>query len=121
MSSQRSDEKSGRILHQAMISVLPQLARARVDYYWGGLVDMSLDRMVYAGEHDGLDYSSATPGTACKWRHMGRQMAKYMNGAKDANPGATSPSSGSPATSVRSGSCGSQVRTTSSWTSSSSG
>jgi glycine/D-amino acid oxidase-like deaminating enzyme len=47
MSSQRSDEKSGRILHQAMISVLPQLARARVDYYWGGLVDMSLDRMVH--------------------------------------------------------------------------
>jgi glycine/D-amino acid oxidase-like deaminating enzyme len=54
MSSQHSDEQSGRILHQAMISVLPQLARARVDYCWGGLVDMSLDRMVHAGEHDGL-------------------------------------------------------------------
>jgi glycine/D-amino acid oxidase-like deaminating enzyme len=47
MSGQHSDEQSGRILHQAMISVLPQLARTRVDYCWRGLVDMSLDRMVH--------------------------------------------------------------------------
>jgi glycine/D-amino acid oxidase-like deaminating enzyme len=87
MSSQHSDEKSGRILQQAMISVFPQLARARVDYCWGGLVDMSLDRMVHAGEHDGLYYSLGYSGHGVQMAtYMGRQMAKYMNGAKDANP-----------------------------------
>jgi glycine/D-amino acid oxidase-like deaminating enzyme len=87
MSSQQSDEKSGRILQKAMISVFPQLAHARVDYCWGGLVDMSLDRMVHAGEHDGLYYSLGYSGHGVQMAtYMGRQMAKYMNGAKDANP-----------------------------------
>ena len=86
-SSQHSDEKSGRILQQAMISVFPQLAHARVDYCWGGLVDMSLDRMVHAGEQDGLYYSLGYSGHGVQMAtYMGRQMAEYMNGAKDANP-----------------------------------
>ena len=122
MSSKHSDEKSGRILQQAMISVFPQLAQARVDYCWGGLVDMSLDRMVHAGQQDGLYYSLGYSGHGVQMAtYMGRQMAEYINGARTPTPGATSPSSGSPATSVRPGSCRSPVRTTSSWTSSSSG
>ena len=87
MSSPESDEKSGRILQQAMVSVFPQLAAARVDYCWGGLVDMSMDRMVHAGEHDGLYYSLGYSGHGVQMAtHMGKQMAEYMNGAQDANP-----------------------------------
>jgi glycine/D-amino acid oxidase-like deaminating enzyme len=87
MSNPQSDEKSGRILREAMVSVFPQLARARVDYCWGGLVDMSLDRMVHAGEHDGLYYSLGYSGHGVQMAtYMGRQMAAYMNGAEDANP-----------------------------------
>jgi len=87
MSSPQSDEKSGRILREAMVSVFPQLAKARVDYCWGGLVDMSLDRMVHAGEHEGLYYSLGYSGHGVQMAtYMGKQMAEYMNGADDANP-----------------------------------
>lgn len=87
MSSPESDEKSGRILQKAMVSVFPQLADTRVDYCWGGLVDMSMDRMVHAGEHDGLYYSLGYSGHGVQMAtYMGKQMAEYMNGALDANP-----------------------------------
>ena len=87
MSNPQSDEKSGRILREAMITVFPQLANAKVDYCWGGLVDMSLDRMVHAGQQDGLFYSMGYSGHGVQMAtHMGKQMAEYMNGALDANP-----------------------------------
>jgi glycine/D-amino acid oxidase-like deaminating enzyme len=87
MSNPQSDEKSGRILREAMTTVFPQLANARVDYCWGGLVDMSLDRMVHAGERDGLFYSMGYSGHGVQMAtHMGKQMAEYMNGTLDANP-----------------------------------
>ena len=61
--------------------------RPRVDYCWGGLVDMSMDRMVHAGEHDGLYYSLGYSGHGVQMAtYMGKQMAEYMNGAPDANP-----------------------------------
>jgi glycine/D-amino acid oxidase-like deaminating enzyme len=87
MSSPQSDEKSGRILRDAMVSVFPQLAQARVDYCWGGLVDMSMDRLVHAGERDGLFYSVGYSGHGVQMAtHMGKQMAEYMNGSLEANP-----------------------------------
>jgi glycine/D-amino acid oxidase-like deaminating enzyme len=87
MSNPQSDEKSGRILQKAMVSVFPQLANARVDYCWGGLVDMTMDRMVHAGEHDGLFYSVGYSGHGVQMAtYMGKQMAEYMNGVEDANP-----------------------------------
>lgn len=87
MSNPESDEKSGRILQKAMVSVFPQLAATRVDYCWGGLVDMSMDRMVHAGEHDGLYYSLGYSGHGVQMAtYMGKQMAEYMNGVEDANP-----------------------------------
>jgi glycine/D-amino acid oxidase-like deaminating enzyme len=87
MSSPDSDEKSGRILQKAMLSVFPQLADARVDYCWGGQVDMSLDRMVHAGEQDGLFYSVGYSGHGVQMAtYMGKQMAEYMNGVPEANP-----------------------------------
>ncbi|MFF6914001.1 FAD-dependent oxidoreductase [Streptomyces sp. NPDC012466] len=87
MSNPQSDEKSGRILHKAMTEVFPQLTKTRVDYCWGGLVDMSMDRMVHAGEQDGLFYSLGYSGHGVQMAtHMGKQMAEYMNGTTDANP-----------------------------------
>jgi glycine/D-amino acid oxidase-like deaminating enzyme len=87
MAGPGSDEKSGRILQKAMVSVFPQLANARVDYCWGGLVDMSMDRMVHAGEHGGLFYSVGYSGHGVQMAtYMGKQMAEYMNGLPEANP-----------------------------------
>lgn len=83
----KSDQKSGRILREAMVSVFPQLANAGVDYCWGGLVDMSMDRLVHAGEQDGLFYSVGYSGHGVQMAtHMGKQMADYMDGVLEANP-----------------------------------
>ena len=87
MSNPQSDEKSGRILEQAMLEVFPQLRGTRIDYCWGGLVDMSLDRMVHAGEHDGVFYSLGYSGHGVQMAtHMGKQMAEVLSGNPEANP-----------------------------------
>ena len=86
MSNPQSDEKSGRLLRDRMVQVFPQLANARIDYCWGGLVDMTLDRMVKAGEHDGVYYSMGYAGHGVQMAsYMGRQMAEYMSGVPEAN------------------------------------
>lgn len=87
ISSPESDEKSGRILQKAMTSVYPQLANTRVDYCWGGQVDMSMDRLVHAGERDGLFYSVGYSGHGVQMAtYMGKQMAEVMDGGPQANP-----------------------------------
>ena len=86
MSNPQSDEKSGKLLRDAMVHTFPQLAGARIDYCWGGLVDMSLDRLVHAGEHDGVYYSMGYAGHGVQMAtYMGRQMAEYMSGVPEAN------------------------------------
>jgi glycine/D-amino acid oxidase-like deaminating enzyme len=86
MSNPQSDEMSGRILRDAMVRTFPQLANARIDYCWGGLVDMSLDRLVHAGQHDGVYYAMGYAGHGVQMAtYMGRQMADYMSGVPEAN------------------------------------
>lgn len=86
MSSPQSDEKSGKLLRDAMVHTFPQLSDARIDYCWGGLVDMSIDRLVHAGERDGVYYSMGYAGHGVQMAtYMGRQMAEYMSGAPEAN------------------------------------
>jgi glycine/D-amino acid oxidase-like deaminating enzyme len=85
-SNQQSDLKSGRILRDAMVRTFPQLANAGIDYCWGGQVDMTLDRMVKAGQHDGVYYSMGYAGHGVQMAtYMGRQMAEYMSGVPEAN------------------------------------
>jgi glycine/D-amino acid oxidase-like deaminating enzyme len=86
MSNPQSDEKSGKLLRDAMVHIFPQLASARIDYCWGGQVDMTLDRMVKAGQHDGVYYSMGYAGHGVQMAtYMGRQMAEYMSGDPEAN------------------------------------
>ncbi|MDT0323192.1 NAD(P)/FAD-dependent oxidoreductase [Streptomyces millisiae] len=86
MSGAASDLKSGRILRKGMLTVFPQLAGVRLDYCWGGLVDLSLDQMVHAGEHEGLFYSACYSGHGVQMAtHMGRQMADVLGGDPAAN------------------------------------
>ncbi|GHH75531.1 NAD(P)/FAD-dependent oxidoreductase [Promicromonospora soli] len=86
MSSPQSDEKSGKLLRDAMVHTFPQLSDARIDYCWGGLVDMSIDRLVHAGERDGVYYSMGYAGHGVQMAtYMGRQMAEHMSGVPEAN------------------------------------
>jgi glycine/D-amino acid oxidase-like deaminating enzyme len=87
VSSPVSDAKSGEILRDALVEIFPSLAGVRIDYCWGGLVDMTQDRLPHAGEHDGLFYSMGYSGHGTQMSVlMGQRMASVMAGDAAANP-----------------------------------
>lgn len=87
MSNATSDAKSGKVLQAAMVQMFPQLADVRIDYCWGGLVDMTSDRLPRAGEHDGIFHSMGYSGHGVQMSvHMGQVMAEVMDGKTEANP-----------------------------------
>jgi len=87
ISSPTSDAKSGEILRAGMLEMFPQLQGVRIDYCWGGLVDMTQDRLPHAGERDGLYFSTGYSGHGTQMSVlMGERMAAVMAGDADANP-----------------------------------
>lgn len=86
LSSPESDVKSAEILKRAMTSVFPYLASTRIDYTWGGLVDLTMDQMVHAGQRDGVHYSLGYSGHGVQMAtYMGKQMALSMLGKPSRN------------------------------------
>ena len=86
-SERPSDAKSGRILQQGLTAMFPMLSSARIDYCWGGLVDISADRLPHAGQHDGIYFSMGYSGHGTQMStHMGQVMADVMDGREDRNP-----------------------------------
>jgi glycine/D-amino acid oxidase-like deaminating enzyme len=87
ISSPVSDAKSGDILRAGMLEIFPQLQGVRIDYCWGGLVDVTQDRLPHAGERDGLFYSTGYSGHGTQMSVlMGERMAAVMAGDAAANP-----------------------------------
>jgi glycine/D-amino acid oxidase-like deaminating enzyme len=87
MSGGNSDAKSGKVLQAAMTRMFPQLADVRTDYCWGGLVDMTADRLPRAGQHGGVYHSMGYSGHGVQMSvHMGQVMADVMDGKADGNP-----------------------------------
>ncbi|QCP52538.1 FAD-binding oxidoreductase [Trinickia violacea] len=86
-SEQPSDEKSGRILQANLAQIFPGLGNARIDYCWGGLVDITADRLPRAGQHDGIYFSMGYSGHGTQMStHMGQVMADVISGNPEANP-----------------------------------
>jgi glycine/D-amino acid oxidase-like deaminating enzyme len=86
LSSPDSDLKSAAILKRAMTELFPYLASTRIDYTWGGLVDLTMDQMVHAGERDGVHYSLGYSGHGVQMAtYMGKQMALSMVGEHSRN------------------------------------
>lgn len=82
-----ADAKSGAILRQSMLNFFPELADARIDYCWGGMVDMTSDRLPRAGERDGVFYSMGYSGHGTHMAtYMGGVMAEVLDGKADLNP-----------------------------------
>jgi glycine/D-amino acid oxidase-like deaminating enzyme len=87
VSSPQSDATSGEILRQGISEIFPQLHGVGLDYCWGGLVDMTQDRLPHAGERDGVYYSMGYSGHGTQMSvHMGERMAALMSGDMNANP-----------------------------------
>jgi glycine/D-amino acid oxidase-like deaminating enzyme len=86
-SNPSSDEKSGLILRQQMAAVFPELSNVRIDYCWGGMVDMTANRLPRAGQRDGVYYSMGYSGHGTQMATlMGTLMAEIMDGRADLNP-----------------------------------
>jgi len=82
-----SDEKSGLILRQQMAAVFPELANVRIDYCWGGMIDMTANRLPRAGQRDGVYYSIGYSGHGTQMATlMGTLMAQIMDGHAGLNP-----------------------------------
>ena len=87
VSSPQSDAASGEILRAGLAETFPQLGPVRLDYCWGGLVDMTQDRLPHAGERNGLYYAMGYSGHGTQMSvHMGQRMAAVMAGDAEANP-----------------------------------
>jgi glycine/D-amino acid oxidase-like deaminating enzyme len=86
LSSPDSDVKSAAILRQAISTLFPYLSSVRIDYTWGGLVDLTMDQMVHAGQRDGVHYSLGYSGHGVQMAtYMGKQMALSMLGKPSRN------------------------------------
>ncbi|SDO68938.1 Glycine/D-amino acid oxidase [Rhodoferax sp. OV413] len=86
-SSPTSDMKSGVILQRSLVEVFPELSNTRIDYCWGGMVDMTRDRLPHAGERNGLFYSMGYSGHGTHMStYMGAIMAEVLDGRTDLNP-----------------------------------
>ena len=87
LSSPKADAESGQILARAMTEIFPQLSDVQIDYCWGGLLDVTMDRLPRAGKNGGLYYSLGYSGHGVQMSvHMGRIMADVMTGGPDTNP-----------------------------------
>ena len=87
MSNPTSDRKSGAILRAALREVFPQIADCRIDYCWGGLVDMTSDRLPRAGTHDGIYYALGYSGHGVQMStYMGDLLARQLAGDDVINP-----------------------------------
>lgn len=87
LSNAASDAKSGAILVEAMHRMFPQTRAVAVSHVWGGMVDLTADRLPRAGEHDGLFYSMGYSGHGVQMATlMGERMARVMGGEASANP-----------------------------------
>jgi glycine/D-amino acid oxidase-like deaminating enzyme len=87
VSNPASDQKSGTILRASLNEVFPELRNVRIDYCWGGMVDMTRDRLPRAGERNGIYYSMGYSGHGTQMSTlMGTIMADVMDGRVELNP-----------------------------------
>ena len=87
VSNPTEDTRSGEVLRAQLKETFPQIAEVRFDYCWGGLVDITEDKLPRAGEHEGLFYAMGLSGHGTQMSvHLGQQMARVMAGEANANP-----------------------------------
>ena len=87
VSNPLSDAASGKILQQGLVDTFPQLHDVPLTHCWGGIVDMTRDRLPHAGVRDGLYYAMGFSGHGTQMSvHTGQRMAHAMLGDAGANP-----------------------------------
>jgi glycine/D-amino acid oxidase-like deaminating enzyme len=88
---------SAEILRRGMIQVYPQLRDARVEYAWGGTLDVTFDMMPHAGQIGGLYYAIGYAGHGVAMAtYLGGLMGACLAGEQVDNPFAELPFPGAP-------------------------
>ncbi len=73
--------QSADILQRGMIEVFPQLRDTRVEYAWGGTIDLTLDIMPHAGRIDDMFYALGFAGHGVSMAtHFGEKLADIICG-----------------------------------------
>jgi glycine/D-amino acid oxidase-like deaminating enzyme len=74
-------------LCSGMLRVFPELEDAKIDYFWGGTLGMTLDRNTHAGQVDGMWFSMCYVGHGVTLAtYLGEQMANAILGVERFNP-----------------------------------
>ena len=79
--------QSAEILRRGMISVYPQLHDIKIEYVWGGTLDVTLDVMPHAGQLDGMYFAAGFAGhgvAAATW--FGARLASQICGDPASTP-----------------------------------
>ncbi|RQW61874.1 NAD(P)/FAD-dependent oxidoreductase [Vibrio viridaestus] len=86
-SDPKSDAISGDMLIKTMSDMFPILKGVRATHCWGGLIDMTQNRLPKAGQRKGMFYSMGYSGHGVQMStYMGHQLALMVGGDTNANP-----------------------------------
>ena len=89
--------ESAEILRRGMAKVYPQLRDARIEYAWGGTLDVAFDMMPHAGVINGLHYAIGYAGHGVAMAtYLGSQMGARLAGEACDNPFESLPFPGAP-------------------------
>jgi glycine/D-amino acid oxidase-like deaminating enzyme len=79
--------ESAAILRRGMTQVFPQLRDARVEYAWGGTLDVPFDMMPHAGQIGGLHYALGYAGHGVAMAtYLGSQLGARLAGDASGGP-----------------------------------
>jgi glycine/D-amino acid oxidase-like deaminating enzyme len=89
--------RSGQILQRSLIKVFPQLRNTKIDYVWGGTLDLCFDTMPHAGRIDGMFYALGYAGHGVAMAtYLGARIAEAISGDTHRNPYEDIPFPGAP-------------------------
>ena len=87
VSDARAEAAAANILADTLARIFPHLAGIKVDYGWGGLVDMTRDRLPRAGAAKGMLYAMGYSGHGAQMSTlMGQMLAERALGRSCENP-----------------------------------
>ena len=83
----KEDAISGKMLTESMVELFPELKGVKASHCWGGLIDMTPNRLPKAGQRKGMFYAMGYSGHGVQMStYMGQQLAQMVGGNSDANP-----------------------------------
>jgi glycine/D-amino acid oxidase-like deaminating enzyme len=95
--TERTVRQSAEILRRGMIEVYPQLRDTKIEYVWGGTLDVCFDIMPHAGQLDGIHFAVGYAGHGVAMAtYQGEKMAEWIAEGKTDNPFTEIPFPGAP-------------------------